>query len=128
MCQVCHHEPLDKKLCEPNKTLRMTVKAVLKKKLMEKNTLKKKEEEAAKAKAEAAQSAELAAQAEVSLVNGDNTNDTEASRDGNAENRPSVNGVSLPVADDDTADPSLATDTQEPVLNQKTVCNVKSSS
>ena len=57
MCQVCHHEPLDKSLCEPNKTLRMTVKAILKKKLVEKATQRKREEaakaEAAKAEAKA---------------------------------------------------------------------------
>ena len=57
MCQVCHHEPLDKSLCEPNKTLRMTVKAVLKKKLVEKATHRKREEatkaEVARAQAEA---------------------------------------------------------------------------
>ena len=57
MCQVCHHEPLDKSLCEPNKTLRMTVKAVLKKKLVERATQRKREEaaknEAARAEAQA---------------------------------------------------------------------------
>lgn len=58
MCQVCHHEPLDKSLCTPNKTLRTTIKVFLKKKLLERaKEQKKKDDEAAKAAAAAAAAA-----------------------------------------------------------------------
>lgn len=53
MCQVCHHEPLDKSLCTPHKNLRMTVKAVLKKKLVERANKRKQEEAAIAAAAKA---------------------------------------------------------------------------
>lgn len=42
-CRVCLHTPVAKDLCKPNKTLRTTIKAFLKKKLMEKETQRKKE-------------------------------------------------------------------------------------
>ena len=121
LCQVCHHEPLDKTLCEPNKTLRMTVKAVLKKKLMEKNAQKKKEEEAARAQAEAAHAAELAAQAESSTVNGDGSQVADATGDGDANTEPYVNGVSTPAADNANADPNSTKEANDHPQDQNTV-------
>ncbi|MCJ1379447.1 hypothetical protein MMC17_002548 [Xylographa soralifera] len=43
-CPVCLHSTVDKTLIKPNKTLRTTIKAFLKKKVMEKETQRKKDE------------------------------------------------------------------------------------
>ena len=43
---MCLHTPVAQDLCKPNKTLRTTIKAFLKKKVMEKETQRKKEEAA----------------------------------------------------------------------------------
>ena len=44
-CIICCHKPLDKTLCEPNKPMRITIKALLKRKF---NDRVKKQAEAAK--------------------------------------------------------------------------------
>ena len=43
-CPVCLHEPISKDDCKPNKALRTTIKIFMKKKIMERETAKKKEE------------------------------------------------------------------------------------
>ena len=43
---MCLHTPVAQDLCKPNKTLRTTIKAFLKKKVMEKETQRKKEDAA----------------------------------------------------------------------------------
>ena len=42
-CPICLHEPVQKGDCKPNKTLRQTIKAFLRKKSIEKETARKKE-------------------------------------------------------------------------------------
>ena len=41
-CPICLHEPIEKQHCKPNKSLRTTIRAFLKKKVMEKENAKKK--------------------------------------------------------------------------------------
>ena len=77
MCQVCHHEPLDKTLCEPNKTLRMTVKAVLKKKLHDRANQRKKEDVA-----KAVQSGEATQAQNTRTIDGAATNGERGRQDG----------------------------------------------
>ena len=121
MCQVCHHEPLDKTLCEPNKVLRLTVKAWLKKKLHEKAALRKKEEDAA-AKAEAAkQNGENARQADSPMPNGQ-----AAYNDASSKNAPTGDGSArenqadasaTPVPDERESRPNTAVDGEKDQVN-----------
>ena len=68
-CPICLHEPIQKQDCKPNKSLRTTIRAFLKKKVMEKENAKKKQMLAKKPPPSAAPALLETTNSEVSQLN-----------------------------------------------------------
>ena len=96
VCQVCHHEPLDKTLCTPNKSLRTTTKIFLKKKILERS----KEQKKAEQEAAAAAAAHSVLGATPVQTSGPDPASTETA----ASNQASAEALALPAREDHTHD------------------------
>ena len=68
-CPICLHEPIQKQDCKPNKSLRTTIRAFLKKKVMEKENARKKQMLAKKPPPSAAPASLETANGEASQLN-----------------------------------------------------------